>query len=400
LWYEAHMICTMRLSTGLLLVLLCGPAAAQSPTPPAPRVTLNVALPAPPDHRLSGFGPPGRLAVGADGSLYVATSSFLPSPDGISPARSARIELLAYGRDGAPRFRTMLPVQAGVGPSGFNAESLGVVAYLSGESAVFLSSSNTRVALPQDERTVTTLFRVDTSGKVLRAASVPPAAASAGAFYRTKVYLPTADNGLLVGGGYGPDPFNWWIGKFDAASQRAWQAGPGPAYPEDVYGLSERSDGGVSAIVQEVGQASGLSQWYVARFAADGTPQGRAPFGALGTSFARLPAFWVSAVDVFQTANGPGLVRLDDQGQVLGRAAWPFDQTRRLIADGDGIAAVVCAAAGPLCFVVRAGADGKIRWQSNPGSFSDIARTPDGQIAAISWTADMLNASLVRYADP
>jgi hypothetical protein len=91
-------------------------------------------------------------------------------------------------------------------------------------------------------------------------------------------------------------------------------------------------------------------------------------------------------------------VRLDEQGKVLGRAPWPFDQTRRLIADGDGVAAVVCAAAGPLCFVVRAGADGKIRWQSQPGSFTDIARTPDGQIVAVSWSADMLSASLVRFA--
>ena len=106
----------MRLSTGLLLVLLCGPAVAQSqqpPAPPAPRVTLDVALPPPPDHRLSGLGGPGRLAVGADGALYVATSSFQPSPDGVLPAKSARIELLAYGRDGKTKYRTTLPVQAG-----------------------------------------------------------------------------------------------------------------------------------------------------------------------------------------------------------------------------------------------------------------------------------------------
>ena len=86
--------------------------------------------------------------------------------------------------------------------------------------------------------------------------------------------------------------------------------------------------------------------------------------------------------------------------KVLGSASWPFDQTRRLIADGDGVAAVVCAASGPLCFVVRAGVDGKIRWQSPAGSFTDIARTPDGQIGAVSWSADMLSASLVRYANP
>ena len=69
-------------------------------------------------------------------------------------------------------------------------------------------------------------------------------------------------------------------------------------------------------------------------------------------------------------------------------------------ADGDGVAAVVCAAAGPLCFVVRAGVDGRIRWQSPAGTFTDIARTQDGQIVAVAWSADLLSASLVRYADP
>jgi hypothetical protein len=349
---------------------------------------------------LAGLGPPGRLAVGADGSIHVVTSSFQPSPDGVLPARSAHIELLAYTRDGVQKYRTELPVQAGVGPNGFNAESLGVVAFPSGDAAVFLSSSNTRVALPQDERSITTLYRVDATGSVQSAASVLPAGDVAGAFYRMRFYLPTADNGLLVGGGYGPDPFNWWIGKFDPVGRRSWQAGPGPAYPEDVYGLALKPDGSVSAIIQEVGRTSGLSQWTVARFAADGTPLGRSPFKTLGTSFVLLPGFWVSAVDIFQAPDAPALVRLDEQGKVLGRAPWPFDQTRRLIVDGDGLAAVVCAAAGPLCFVVRAGADGRILWQSQPGSFTDIARTPDGQIVAVSWSADMLSASLVRFANP
>jgi len=55
----------MRLSTALLLVLLCGPAAAQ-PLPPTPRVTLDIALPPPPDHRLSGLGPPGFKRPASD----------------------------------------------------------------------------------------------------------------------------------------------------------------------------------------------------------------------------------------------------------------------------------------------------------------------------------------------
>jgi hypothetical protein len=50
--------------------------------------------------------------------------------------------------------------------------------------------------------------------------------------------------------------------------------------------------------------------------------------------------------------------------------------------------------------VVRGTADGRIRWRSPPGSFSDIARTPDGQIVVVAWSPDLLTASLVRFADP
>jgi hypothetical protein len=392
------MIHLMRRLT-LFLALFACPAFAQ----PQPRVTLDIALPPPPAHQLSGFGPPGRLAVGSDGTFHVAMSSYQPSPDGILPARSARIELLAYARDGAQKFRTMLPVQAGIGPSGFNPSSLGVAALPSGEAAVFLSSSNELMGLPQRERSVTSFYRVGATGKVLRTTPVPPATqkADAAAYYQTKFYLATADNGLLVGGGFGPNPFNWWIGKFDADGRRKWQAGPGPGYPEDVYGLAQRPDGSISAIVQEIQPAFGLSQWYVTRLAADGTPLGRAPFGTLGTSFALLAGYWMSAISLYETAGSPEMVRLDESGRVLGRAPWSYGQTYSMIADGNGVAAIVCdTTSGSPCYVVRAGVDGKVKWRTPPLNANDIVRTPDGQIAALVWSDDGLTARLVRYADP
>lgn len=392
------MVHAMRPWPILLLALSCGPAFAQ----PQPRVALDIPLPPPPDHRLSDFGPPGRLAVGSDRTHYVLMSSFRPSPDGIATASSARVELLAYLRDGSPRFRTVLPVQAGVGQRGFNASSLGVAAMPSGETAVFLSSSNQASAGPQQERSVTSIYRVAADGKVRRAAAVPPAIpGSPASYYQARYYLSTADDGLLVGGGFGPGPFNWWIGKFDAEGQRTWQAGPGPGFPEDVYGLAVRPDGSVSAVIQEIQRVMALSQWYVARFAADGTPQGRTPFNTQGTSFALLPGGWVSALSRFDTSRPPEIVRLDQAGNVAGRAPWRYGQTRRMIADGDGFAAIVCDTMdGPPCYVVGGRTDGQVRWQSSPVTASDIARTPDGQIAAIVWSDDGLTARLVRYADP
>ena len=394
------MVSAMRSAIFLLVLMLTGAAAAQTAGPGAPRQTLSVALPPPAGHRLSGLGPPGRLAVGSDGAILVATSSFQPAPDLMQTARSARIEVLAYGNDGQPRYRTTLPVQSGVGPRGFNAESLGVVAYPNGQAAVFLSSSNTRIAMPPDEHSVTSLFRLDASGAVQSVASVLPAAEVPGAFFSARFYLPTRDGGVLVGGGFGPDPFNWWIGRFDADGRRSWQAGPGPAYPEDVYGLALLPDGTVSAIVLEIGAASGVSQWYVARYAANGALLERVPFAPLGTSFVRVGAQWISAIDGVQSGPPPGLVRLDDKGVVSARAAWPFEQTRRMIAVGDGIAAVACTTSHAECFVVRADAGGRLRWQSPAGAYSDIAATPDGQVVVVSWSPDLLSSSLVRFADP
>lgn len=392
------MIPSMRSATGFLLALLCSPAFAQ----PQPRVTLDVPLPPPPAHQLSGLGPPGRLAIGTDGTHYVLASSFQPSADGIQPARDARVELTAFTHDGRPRYRAMLPVQAGIGPRGFDAASLGVAVLPSGDAMVFLSSSNQAMAAPQRERSVTSIYRVSAAGHVVRSTPVAPAVTgSPASYYQTKFYLPTADNGLLVGGGFGPGPFNWWIGKFDTEGRRLWQAGPGPGAPEDVYGLALLPDGGIAAAVQEILPAQQLSQWFIVRLAADGTPQGRSAFNTAGTSFALTPGGWISAVSEFQTAGSPALVRLDDQGNVAGSAPWNYGQSRRLIADGQGIAGIVCNTIdGPPCYVVRAGIDGKVRWQSPPVTVTDIARTPDGQIAAIVWSDDLLSSRLVRYADP
>lgn len=392
------MIPLMRLSTGLALVLLCSPALAQ----PQPTIVLSVPLPPPPEHQLSGLGPPGRLAVGPDGTHYVLSTSFKPSSDGILPAADARAEIMAFGRDGKAGYRAMLPVQAGIGKRGFDAASLGVAVLPNGEAMVFLSSANQAMATPQRERSVTSIYRVSAAGSVVRATPVPPAVSgSPASFYRTKFYLPTSDNGLLVGGGFGPDPFNWWIGKFDTEGRRLWQAGPGPGMPEDVYGVAVRPDGSISAVVQEIGAIQQLSQWYVVQLGSDGTVQGKVPFKTAGTSFALTPSGWVAAASEFQTAGSPALVRLDANGNVAGSAPWNYGQTRRMIADGNGIVAIVCNTIDrPPCWIVRAGTDGKVRWQSQAVNATDIVRTPDGQIAAILWSDDLLSSRLVRFADP
>ncbi len=388
----------MRATIVCLLLLVCSPAFAQ----PQPRVVLDVPLPPPPDHQLSGLGPPGRLAVGNDGTHYVLGSSFQPSFDGIQPARDARIEAMAFARDGSPVYRTMLPVQSKIGPRGYTTSSLGLAVLPTGETLVFLSSSNQASALPQAEASATSIYRLSAQGRVVRATPVPPAVpGNPASFYQTKFYLPTDDKGLLVGGGFGPDPFNWWIGRFDYEGTRLWQAGPGPGYPEDVYGLAATAGGGFSAIVQEITQVQQLSQWYVLQLGNDGTQLGRTPFDTEGTSFALIPGGWLSAVSQFDTAGAPALVRIDGSGNVTRSASWGYGVTRRMIEDGTGFVAIVCDTIdGPPCYIVRATADGRISWRTPPVTVSDIARTPDGQIAAVLWSDDLLSSHLVRYADP
>jgi len=162
-----------------------------------------------------------------------------------------------------------------------------------------------------------------------------------------------------------------------------------------------KPDGTITATVQEIQRVMALSQWYIARFAADGTPQGRTPFNTQGTSFALLPAGWVSALSRFDTSRPPEIVRIDEAGNIASSAPWRYGQTRRMIADGDGFVAIVCDTMdGPPCYVVAGRTDGQVRWRSPAGNVSDIARTPDGQIAALVWSDDSLTARLVRYTAP
>ncbi|MBI3197555.1 MAG: hypothetical protein HYZ40_08595 [Rhodospirillales bacterium] len=117
--------------------------------------------------------------------------------------------------------------------------------------------------------------------------------------------------------------------------------------------------------------------------------------------FAILPDSYLAVLSAYETSRRPELVRLDRTGKITGRIPWIYEKTWFAMAAGDGFAAIACYRFdGPPCYVVRAGLDGKVRWQSPPVSASDIARTPDGQVAALIWTNDGMRARLVRYADP
>ena len=401
------MIQPMRYLVIPILALLCSPALAQSP-PPQPRVTLDIELPAASDFRLYGRGAPGRLAVGGDGTHYVLTNSFRPSSNPLQPALDARIELSAFKANGDIKYRTVLPVQHSLSPMGFEVESLGVAPLPSGAVLVFLGSRNQPVGQALLGEPLTLLYEVDSSGKVVRTSPVAPPTAGeqSGNTYSTRFYVPTADNGLLVGGGYGAGPFAWWIGKFGSDGKRQWQAGAGTGLPEGVYALAVRPNGEIVTVVLQTGTVKDTGRWYIGgwylnRYAGDGRLLERTRFDQQGDVFAVLANSYVSVVSAYETARRPELVQLGQSVGVVGEAPWAYEKTWFALPHGDGIAAIACyRVSGPPCHVVSAGLDGKVRWQSAPVHTSDIAHTPDGQIASLVWTDDGMRARLVRYAAP
>lgn len=374
----------------VLLLASCGLAVAQ----PQPRVTLDIAVPIPDGHIHMSWGNHKRLAIGPDGSLHALANSFLfDRENGSAPTRDARVELQAFAGDGRPRFRTTLPVALPPALSGFDMEALGFDVLASGDTMVFLSTGDSG----QADRAYNRIYRVSPEGGVLRVTPVAPAdGGDHRRIFWTQTYLATSDNGLLVAGAYGPGPLRWWLGKFDADGHRLWQAGPGPGAREQVATLAVRGDGTVVAVHSERRAGDAMEEWRIARFTAGGRLLDRTRLGNVGDG--RLVAILPDSA-VFLDAHE--LVQADDTGNVRRRVPWPYVRTWSLIADGDGISAIVCKQPeGDLCHIVRAKADGTILWLTPPLTATDIGRTPDGQIAAVVWRDEGRTMRLMRFASP
>jgi len=395
----------IRLVVTLMLVAIVGAAHAQ----PAPRVALDVTLPATENFSINHDGPGARLAVGRDGVHYVLLHQFRPAAQPLEPASEARIDLVVLAPDGTLKRRQTLPVAEKITSNGFAISSLGLVIAGSGDQAVFWSSNDPDIPARGDRNRFATLLRLGADGHVKRASAIGPPSlvrsrTDTRAYYELYVYLPTPDNALLLGGGFGSGPYAWWMGKFNLDGVRLWQAGPGSGFPERVAATARRADGGWLSLVTEMPRSGGLD-WVIRRNAADGAPLSRIRLSPpVGYEVAVLRS---GSVLVANADNGRSqaveLIFVDDLGHIRRRAPWPFAQTLRLIADGDGLAAIVEdeAASDGRRYVVRADAAGVIRWRSAAADITEIVRMPDGQIAALIRVGqDGGGLRLVRYADP
>lgn len=368
------------------LAVLAGCAAAQAQ--PAPRVTLDVVVSPPAGLQPHAGVAHGRLAVGSDGTYYV-----LMSWQG--EASAARIELVAIGPVGGEKMRIPLPIHMPIGSTGFTVQSMGVAVSRSGDLAVLVSGQGQ-----------TTLFHVGADGRIKKASEVaaPAVGVRFGSddYYQLRHYIATPDNALMLAGGYGSGPYGWWMGKFSLDGVRLWQQGPSLGYPDSVNALRLRGDGSWIVILEEQQVESMKHQCFLDRYAADGRRLARTRIDFEGCYSAAVLAEGSVIASEHRRPSQSKLIFLDDTGKATREMTWPFDRIDWMIADGPGLAAIVSERPGPgsVNAVVRADAGGTLRWKSAVGEISDIAHTPDGQIAALVWEEPRREVRLVAYADP
>jgi len=391
----------IRIGIALAALAVCTAAAAQ----PAPRTLLDVPLPTPDGFVLNPYAAPGRLALGRDGVHYVLLHAFKPTQTSPTPASEGRVDLLALAPDGTVKQRRTVPIEHSTGFVGFDIESLGVVAARSGELAVFMSGYKSSAG----QRTSAALFRFAADLNLKKATRLgPPDPKAKGdditSVYGVGVYVPTPDNAVLLGGGYGPGPQAWWMGKFSLDGKRLWQAGPGRGIPERVAAIASRKGGAWLSLVAEMRKGGGELEWFLRRYSAEGKLAERKPVSVpVHAAAAMLRDSTVIALDADDGKQHGELVFVDDGGRVQHRTPWPFTQTASMIASGDGLAAIVETKVESKTerFIVRADAKGAIRWRSAAVAVDEIASAPDGAIAAlvrIGKSDAVLH--LIRYADP
>lgn len=371
-----------------------GTAMAQ----PAPRVVFDAPLPT-----ASGFVLPfasddrGCLAVGKDGTHYVLMNEIIPGRE-IGTVRDARLELLAAGPDGTVKFRRSLPVDGKPGLSGYSTQALGMAVARSGDLAVFIG------LIPDDDPTRrrqprATLLRLAPDGTMKKRAAVgAPLMArdqyDTNGHYVIYALVPTPDNALLLGGGFGSGPHMWWMGKTSLDGVRLWQSGPGRGFPDYVLAIGPRTGGTWLSVIHEEPR-NDAPPTVIQRNAADGRLLGRTGVRVHGFVAAVLRDRNVMVEDPDEQGKGGAVVFIDDGGRISHRAPWPFKQTSRLIADGDGFIAIADDT------IVRADERGTIRWRSAAARYSEVARTDDGQVVALVRKGEAPeDLRLVRFADP
>ena len=366
--------------TLLLLLAACGAALAQ----PQPRTTLDIPLKASTGFQFDLYLPRGLLTVADDGTVFIALKQRDASEE------LTRVELLALSRDGTRKFRVPVPVTA----NRPGIDSLSTSVGPAGDIAVLVVLNDDGPGVP------TTLFRFAPDGRLKKKSEIGPPARRTGnpnGYYSIQQFQPTADNAVMLSGGFGPGPYGWWLGKFSLDGVRIFQAGPGQGFPENVSALAARPQGHWLAMVLEMDPKGMGLDWYLHRYTAAGQQQSRVKVAAKGGYVAAILSD--SAVIPLEDK----LVYVNDLGRVVREVPWPFASTSAIVPADEGFWALAAEGTGSDApnMIVRVDGQGKVRWRSPPvGDTLAVARASDGQLMAVLRTEDRTTLRLVRYDDP
>src|SRR5262249_30545237 len=145
-------------------------------------------------------------------------------------------------------------------------------------------------------------------------------------FYEPAIYLPTRDNALVLGGGYGPGPLVWWLGKYGLDGKRFWQD-RGHGIPEATAAIAQRPDGTLLSGVQEMARGPTGLVLAVRRYSDDGKLLARTPLPQIQSmaAVAILPDGIAFITNAEEPARRGELILVDDSGRrVVRRTSWPF----------------------------------------------------------------------------
>lgn len=333
------------------------------------------------------------------------TSQILVMPDGTSavllvsadPAeqKPSRVELARLDRDGRVLGRRLV-MEGSAKPYGLHYNTR-LAPLRSGEMVLALSSELDANSAPTS---LGGLLRLSSSGEVLNRVRLPFPNYASAEMRKTHVLeiataRATADNGVVLGGGYGPGPSTWWMAKFSANGVRLAEDGARKVrIPAAVDAIAPLSGGGWQAIVRDLTADERTTDVVLLRYDATGTRQSRRVL--LERSESHLAAFTPEGRPMIVKADASRLQLFDDGGASSREIPWPGMRPRKLIADDQGILALFEKSQGRAeGQILRIDREGTVVWRSPPGNYIDVV-SAGGETRALALDAEGRSASHLR----
>ncbi|MCX7366669.1 MAG: hypothetical protein NTV97_33305 [Alphaproteobacteria bacterium] len=319
----------------------------------------------------------------APGYLFTEhTSQIAATPDGTSamllvsadPAeqKASRVELVRLDRDGRMLSRRLV-MEGPAKPYGLRYNTR-LAPLRSGEMILALSSE-----LDADSRPTSLggILRLSPTGEVLNRARLPFPNYASAEMRKTHVLeiataMATADNGVVLGGGYGPGPSTWWMAKFSANGVRLAEDGARKVrIPAAVDAIAPLPGGGWQAIARDLTADEQTTDVVLLRYDATGKRQSRRVL--VDRSESHLATFTPQGRVMVVKADTSRLLLFDHGATSSREIAWAGPRPRKIVADDEGFLALFDKRQGETeGRIVRLDREGSVRWQSPPGNYIDL----------------------------